>query len=368
MRQKDEKSRIELLTIIRQQQQQIDGLQGRIAALEAEDVGQLRRQVQELEIWKNSAEERIRELEAKTSMTQGLTIFVGTSAIALILEKVIEALNTVPLEQLEEKFNELAVDKQKEIEEQFGDFANRLIQTIQRVDNISLQTWEKQRRILERRAATLPPLKRAVFEALNRFAAPSKVGTQLINTLLTSDEFGEKLTPEDKHKIELLVPLFDTFSNLWPLTVTNSLAPMLKHVGFDDAAEAAGEILDQLDVDGTVPRNQIHKVRNDLIAMGAIEPYTKPNTIIEYLTHGIRLEALGISPDEAASFGHIPCSSTQLKRAKRAYEGLQALYNRVSDYPSDVNLEQLETFGQSFKRAAEEKVMELRDLVAAELV
>src|SRR5690606_20482523 len=131
-------------------------------------------------------------------------------------------------------------------------------------------------------------------------------------------DFSERLTDEEKRKFELVALAFDAFSNMWPLTVTNSLAPMLEYVGYDDAAEAAGEIIDQLEAGRSVPRHLVHKVRLDLIQMKVIEARTKPYTIAEYLTQGFQLQQLGLSPDRAAYEGRIHSSATQLKRAKRA--------------------------------------------------
>ena len=104
-----EQNRNQLLSIIRTQQLEILALQRRVEGLEAEDIGELRQQVLELQKWRNQAEERIRELEAKSAMTQGLAVFVGTSAVALVMEKVIEALKTIPLDDFEQKLNEVVV-------------------------------------------------------------------------------------------------------------------------------------------------------------------------------------------------------------------------------------------------------------------
>lgn len=374
------KSQQQLLTIIHQQQDEIIALRARVEALEAEDVGELRCRVEELENWKAQAEEQIRQLETKAAMTQGLVVFAGTSAVALLGQKVFDVVNALPIDKIIEALDELSdeelteleekIGKEKlaELDEQFGNLVAKVIQTIQRIDKMSLVSWQRQWVNLEKRVATLPPLKRAMFEALKRFAAPSKMGTLIVKVMLTSPDVSEKLTPENKHKIELLASVFDTLTNLWPLTITNSLAPMLKHVGFDDAAEAAGEILDQLEITGKVPRHLVHKVRRDLIAEGAIEERTKPITIIEYFKHGYRLQRLGYSPDEAAEFGRIHSSASQLKRAKRAYEALQNLYNRTCDLPEDISLDNLESFAQAFKRIAEEKVEEMRGMLTAELV
>lgn len=360
-----EKNRNELLAIISRQRQEIDALRERVEALEAEDVGQLQSRVEELEAWKVEAKEQIRQSEVKTAMTQGLVELVGISLFALLGEKLVEVLNC--FDDLEDKILELAEEKKAELEEQLGEVMTKIIQTVQQIDHMSLQAWHRQQAILERRASTLPPLKRAIYEALSRLASPSKAGTQILNALLTSDEFAQKLTGEEKRKMGLLASLFDTFSNIWPLTVTNSLAPMLKYVGFDDAAEAAGEILDQLEDSGVVPRHLVHKVRPDLIQMRVIEAGTKPDTIVEFLAQGYQLQKLGLSPDRAYELGLIPSSPTQLKRSKRVFEGLQELYNRVSNYPGEVPLERLETFGESIKRLAEEKVAEYRELIVAEL-
>lgn len=362
--------RNQLLAVIGTQRAEISALRERVEALEAEDVGELRRRVQELEEWKAQAESRIKQLEEKAAMTQGLLTFIGTAIVALLGERIEEALRCMPFdefEKFEQKFNEMAGDKLAEIEEQFGEGITKLVQAIQRFDGLSLRAWEHQRKTLERRVSTLPPLKRAMYEGLNRFAKPSKVGTLIFDMLLTSEEFAQKLTPEDKHKMELLTAVIDTFSNLWPLAVTNSLAPMLKHVGFDDAADAAGEILDQLQVSGSVPRLAVRKVHRDLVAMKVIQANTKPSTVIEYFTNGFNLQRLGCSPDDAASFGRIPSSATQLKRAKRAFEGLEQLYNRLNEYPVNVSLEQLETFGQALTHAAQDKFTEMKELIAAEL-
>jgi hypothetical protein len=374
-----EKDRNQLLTRVRQQQSEIVALRGRIEALEAEDVGKLRRRVEELESWKVQAEKQIQQLEAKSAMTQGLVVFAGVSAVALLGEKLVGILNAIPIDQIEELFNEFTNEEIAEIEEKLGkeqvaeleaklgNFITTVIQTVQRIDKMSVETWQRQWASLEKRATTLPSLKRAMFEALKNFASPSKLGTQLVRVLLAAPEIEAKLTDEDKRKVELLAAVADRLTNLWPLTITNSLAPMLNYVGFDDAAEAAGEILDQLETSGTVPRHLVHKIRHDLVVDGAIELRTKPNTVIEYFKHGFRLQQLGCSPDEAAEFGHIHWSATQLKRAKRAYEGLQSLYNRTREFSANTNLENLETFSQAFKRIAEDKVTELRELVVAEL-
>lgn len=142
---------------------------------------------------------------------------------------------------------------------------------------------------------------------------------------------------------------------------------MLRHVGFDDAADAAGEIIDQLQVSGSISRLAVRKVHRDLVAMKVIRSNTKPSTVVEYFTNGFNLQQLGCSPDYAASFGLIPSSSTQLKRAQRAFEGLEELYNRLNEYPVNVSLEQLETFGQALTHAAQDKFTEMKELISAEL-
>jgi hypothetical protein len=377
---KTDKSRSELLGVIHRQQHQISALEARVQALEAEDVGQLRQRVEELESWKLIAEKQIEQLESKAAMTQGLVVFAGVSVVALLGEKIVEIINSIPLEKVEELIDELlseeklaeledklGKEKFAELEAQLGGFMSKVIDTIHRVDKLSLETWQRQWKKLERRAATLPPLKRALFHGLKGFASPSELGTLLLKVMSTSPELVEKLTAEDRQKTELIAAVIDKLSNLWPLTITNSLAPLLKFVGFDDAAEASGEIIDQLEAGNKVPRHLVHKVRHDLVAMGVFDKTTKPSTIIEYFTYGFRLQELGCSPDEAAEYGYIPWSATQLKRAKRAYEGLHELYNRIGELPVDSSLETMETFEQSIKRIAAEKVDELRDLFVAEL-
>lgn len=367
MRNSRQETRDKLLAIIRTQQAEIDALRGRVAVLEAEDVGQLRRRVRDLEEWKSQAETRIRDLEAKAAMTQGLVSFIGGAIVALLGERLIEVLQALPIEQLEEKLRDEMGAKFAEFEAQLGSEFTKFLRVLERVDTLSLEAWERQRKVLFRRVSTLPPLKRSLYKALDRLAAPSGLGSLLLDVLLTSEDILEKITSDEVRKLEALAAFLDTLSNLWPLTATNSLAPLLKHVGFDEAADAAAEILDSLRMSGDVPRVAVQKVRSDLVAMGVIETSTKPQTIIEYLITGHQLHEKACSPDVAASFGYIHSSATNLKRARRAFDGVVQLYNRSVDYPSDVSLDELETFGQSVKRLADEKLIEFRDLVALEV-
>lgn len=184
-------------------------------------------------------------------------------------------------------------------------------------------------------------------------AKPSKFGTQLRTVLLQTLEFEQKINLEQQETFEVLVAVLDTTSNLWPLAAVNTLVPMLHYVGFDTAAEAAGEILDSLAEAGIVPAKLIPKVRAELINMGAVEKQTKPTTIIEYLVDGHQLNQYGVSPDEASAQGLIPRSPTHLKRAHKAYRGLAALYDRTIEFPTNDYLEQLEGLSQLIVEAAD---------------
>ena len=377
-------SRDELVSIISRQQQEIKALRKRVEALEANEIGQLllrvaelEQQVEDLQAWKLQAQEQLRSLESKSTMSLSLAMFVGASVVALLGEKFAGILDSTDAETIEELLGiadnnlteleaKLGAEKVAELEESLGNAITKLLNTVQRLDKKSQDVWQRQRTMLEKRAATLPPLKKALFESLKRLADPSNLGTLLLDFVSTSPEMVEKLTTDDLSKFELFADFLDTVSNLWPLTVTNSLAPILRHVGFDEAAEAAGEILDQLETKERVPRHLVHKVRSDLVEAKVIDKRTKPSTIAEYLKNGHELQQLGCSPDEAAYNGILPVSATQLKRAKRTYEGLQALYDRTTEYPDCENLLELEDFGQALKRVADERIDSLKEVIVLE--
>jgi len=331
-----QRSRDKLVATIRQQQQEINSLRQRVELLEAADVGLLQQEVDELKSWKAHAEELIRELQVMATMTQGLVYFTATGVLALLGERVIEVFQGIPAV--------IDDEKQAEMSEKLGEFAADLVNTVAKIDGMSRDAWEKQRRIIEVRANTLPPLKRALFKALDQLARPSKFGTQVSMVLLQTFEFEQKLDAEQLETFEALAAVLDTVSNLWPLAAVNSLLPLLRHVGFDEAAEAAGEILDSLDETGMVPARLIHRVRPDLVAMGAVGEQTKPSTIRQYLEDGYKLDRSGFSPDFAAARGLVPGSPTHLKRASRAFSGLIDLYERTTPFSTADALDKLEEF------------------------
>lgn len=335
------KSRNELHTIIRQQQAEIDALRRRVEILEATDVGSLKQEVRLLEDQNAKSQEQIRDLQVAAVMTQGLTMFTSVGALALLGEKVLDVLEKAPTFIKEEE--------REELREKLGEFATRLVSAVVEIDGLSRAAWARQRRVLEVRASTLPPLKRALFHALDQLARPSRFGSKLYVLLLEVLELDQKLEADQQEILGLLSTMLDTLSNLWPLAAVNSLVPLLRYVGYDEAAEAAGEILHSLDQGHCIPQHLVRRIRYDLVTMGAVQEGTKPTTIIQYLADGHMLRRSGCSPDAAYAQGLIAGSPSHLKRASRAYAGLMTIFDRVCNFPSNEDLELLEGFAGIFQ-------------------
>lgn len=349
------KNRSELISIIHRQQQEIDELRQRVETLEEAEVGELSRKVNNLNNWKEQAEEQIRQLQISAGMSQGLMIFTGASVLALLGEKALEVLQELP--------SAIDAKLQAEMQETLGEVITGIVNAVAEIDGVSKDAWERQRRIIEVRASSLPPLKRALFDALDQLAQPSQFGTRLHISLLQTVEFEQKLDAEKLEKFEVLTAALDTCSNLWPLAAVNSLATLLRYVGFDETAEAAGELIDCLEQGKPVSAKLIHRVRSDLIDIGAIQSQTKPTTIREYLRDGYQLSLYGVSPDQAVARGLIPgCSATHLKRAQRAYMGLLTLYDRIIELPPNEALEMLEEFSYQLQEATNR--LDVRQLAA----
>ena len=348
------KNRSELVSIIHQQQREIDALRQRIEVLEAADVGELRREVNELNTWKERAEEQIRQLQISAGMTQGLMIFTGASVLALLGEKALEVLQELP--------SAIEAELQAEMQKTLGEVVTGIVNAVAEIDGVSKEAWEKQRHIIEVRASTLPPLKRALFDALDQLAQPSQFGTRLHISLLQTVEFEQKFDSQQLEKIEVLTAALDTCSNLWPLAAVNSLAPLLRYVGFDEVAEAAGELIDSLEQGENAPAKLIRRVRSDLIDIEAIPQQTKPSTIREYLRDGYQLSQYGVSPDQAVARGLVVGSPTHFKRAQKAYMGLLTLYDRTIELPPNEALETLEAFSCQLQEAANR--LDTKQLVA----
>lgn len=342
--------RNELIAIIRRQQQEIESLRQRNKDLQESDIGLLRRERDELKAREAHVEAESQELMLRAAIAQSLAHFSAIGLLALLGEGLVEAMRNIP--------SAIDENQQTAMREKFGEFVANLVDAAAKIDVISKEAWEKQRRIIEIRVATLPPLKRALFRALDELAQPSKLGSRLSMFLLREFDYEQELNPAQLDTVKQLTQILDTASDLWPLASVNSLLPLLRYVGFDDAAEAAGEILDSLAETKTVPSGLIHRVRSDLVAMGAVPEQAKPSTIRQYLLDGYQLHLSEYSPDFAAARGLIPGSPTQLKRANRAYSGLIALYERLTPLRSDHAFEDLNWFSaviQAANRLVREK-------------
>jgi hypothetical protein len=343
-----EMNRSELQATIRRLQQRVDGLQQQVEMYSSTDTGCLIQEVNELRVWKSQAEQQIYELKISSAMTQGLVFLMAFGLLALLGEKFSVVLASVP-EMIDEK-------RKEEIKEKLGEAITELVTQIQAIDTMSREAWEKRRQILERRAASLPQPKRALFYALNEFAAPSKIGTQLLETLVQVGEIDEKLAEDQWECLDIIAAMLDDVSNLWPLAPVNSLVPLMQFVGWDDAAEAAGEIIDSLEREEDFPRKLVHRVKKDLVEMGVIREQTKAETIHILLVDGHKLTQLGKSPAQAA--GLIEASERNLKRAKRTYQGLLEVFNRPSGYPDEDDLTILKLFSQKAADELRERLLE----------
>ena len=334
----------DLKAIVARQQQEIDGLRAQIAGLESPDITVLRQQVVDLQRAKEETDKQMQALKGGVTLTQGLVFFLGMGLLAVLGEQLFDALKGFP--------HQLKDDERRRIVDVAGEFAGQIINAVRDMDVISQEAWEELRASVEVRVDTLPPLKRALFQSLRELARPSKIGSRLFDSLAQYAQSSNiAIDTNDVQKLIGIGELLDEASNLWPLMAANSLSHMMRYVGFDDAAEAAGEILDSLEQGLAVPRHLVHRVKPDLVKLGAIEERTKPTTIIEHLTAGFQLKQLGLSPDQASNQELIYSSPMQLKRANRTFKALEALYDRTSEC-SNPDMGYLDMMAQLWRNAA----------------
>lgn len=353
------KNKSELIAIIRRQEQEINHLRERNAAVISSAAGQLQAQVQSLELELTQEKQKSKDLEMGAVMSQGLVLLAAGGVIAILGEKFENYLGLINQARFSDIFSQQDQTTLSELREKMGEFFPKLTEHIRKIDLIATDAWEQESQKLHLRVNNLPPLKKALFEALKNLAKPSNVGSQLLLFVIDTLKMRERLPHVDWESFSRLAVLIDGASNLWPLAVVDSLAPLLRYVGFDEAAEAAGEILDSLDAGKGVPRKQLLRVQSDLIEMKAIEKRTKLSTLIEYLGQGHELKKSGSSPDEASNSGQLIASATQLKRARRAYLALEKIYERKSELTSDEYLEDLMKFGTDIRTRLNEEFSEV---------